>query len=79
MSKLLFTAEEIKALTEAITNMAILWETPMSSKRLEQYLYTLTEQNTTMAFPRLMRSIALARMQDHAFPMPADILQREVR
>ena len=74
-----FTPSDIQQLSDAITDMAILWDVPMPPKRLEQYMKTLTTQNTSMSFARLMRSITLARMQDHAFPMPADILQREVR
>ena len=76
---LTFTDEEIDALSAEICDMAVLWNEPMPTTRLKQYLRTLTMQNRTITFARLMRSIELARMQDHAFPMPADILQREVR
>ena len=79
MPPIVFTTEEIATLSDAIADMATLWDVQMPQPRLEQYLLTLTVQNTTMTFARLMRSITLARMQDHAFPMPADILQREVR
>lgn len=79
MPKLTCTDDDITRLSQAITDMATLWDIPMSEKRLGQYLYTLTVQNTTIPFEKLMHSIALARMQDHTFPMPADILQRELR
>ena len=75
----MFTDEQILELSAAIMEMALLWDVTMSSKRLEQYVFTLTRQNQSMNFPTLMHSIALARMQDHYFPMPADILQREMR
>ncbi len=74
-----FTDEEIDALSAEICDMAVLWNEPMPTPRLKQYLRTLTVQNRTLTFARLMRSIELARMQDHTFPMPADILQRAVR
>lgn len=76
---LAFTDEEVEALSTEILEMAVLWSESMPPQRMKQYLRTLTVQNKTMTFTRLMRSIELARMQDHAFPMPADILQREVR
>lgn len=79
MPKLSFSTEEILALSEAIGKMATLWDVSMSKDRLNEYLFTLTEQNTTMPFAKIMHSIALARMQDHTFPMPADILMREMR
>ena len=73
-----FTANEIDQLTLAITDMAILWDVPMSPKRLEQYLMVLSQQRA-MPFSKIMRSINLARVQDRVFPMPADILQRDLR
>ena len=79
MPNLIFTDAELDTLSTEIMEMAVLWNEHMPPPRLKQYLRTLTIQNTTMTFARLMRSIMLARMQDHAFPMPADILQREVR
>ena len=79
MANIEWTDSEIAALSDAIMKMAVLWEKSMSKERLAEYLYTLTVQNTTMPFDKLMRSMALARMQDHDFPMPSDILQRELR
>ncbi len=78
-NKLAFTDEEVAQLSRAIVDMAILWDETMSEKRLQQYVHTLTAQNTRYGFAQLMRSIELARIQDRVFPMPADILQREMR
>ena len=79
MPKIPFTVEQIQALEQAILDAAILWEEPMSPRRLEQFIITLTVQNTTMSYGKMMRSIELARMQDRHFPMPSDILNRELR